>query len=319
MQAGAMGEAWSDWYAMDYLVSQGLERDTATRGELRIGKYVLAGQTIRSEPMDCPVGFESDPCLGTPGAGPGGYTYGDFGRVAGLPEVHADGEIWAQTLWDLRKAIGSRKAESLVTRAMELSPANPSFLDERNSILQADLVVNRGRLQNKIWKVFAARGMGFFAAATDGDDTQPVEDFSMPPAANTPRGSLTGTVTDAQTGTPLAGMTVAFGGHASGFAGDYAATTAADGTYTITGIIPGTYAKVFARGPRLRAAGPDVVHRGAHQPAGLAAAARLGGDLRRQRGRRRQRRRLHTVRLRTAEPVRPVPGQRLGDRCRLRR
>ncbi|MGX6604280.1 M36 family metallopeptidase [Micromonosporaceae bacterium Da 78-11] len=249
VQAGSMGEAWSDWYAMDYLVDAGLEKDTATVGDVLVGKYVTAGETIRTEPLDCPVGSTAALCAGTPAAGPGGYTYGDFGRIyAGGPEVHADGEIWAQTLWDLRTAIGSKKAESLVTRAMELSPGNPSFLDERNSILQADLVVNQGKQQKKIWQVFAKRGMGYFAASVDGDDAQPVEDFSTPPPANTPRGTLTGTVTDQDTLAPVAGLTVGFGGHASGFAGDYVATTAADGTYTITGILPGTYAKVFAKG-----------------------------------------------------------------------
>ena len=110
------------------------------------------------------------------------------------PEVHADGEIWVQTLWDLRKALGVRLSESLVTRAMELAPSNPSYLDMRNSILQADVVTNNGRKQTQIWTVFAHRGMGWFAAATGGDDTTPVEDFSMPPPANAPRGSLTGTV-----------------------------------------------------------------------------------------------------------------------------
>jgi extracellular elastinolytic metalloproteinase len=188
-------------------------------------------------------------CKGTAGAGTGGYTYGDYGRVSARgPEVHADGEIWAQTLWDLRKAIGSKMAESLVTRAMELSPADPSFLDERNSILQADLVVNGGKLQKKIWQVFADRGMGFFAASLDGGDAAPVEDFTLPPNPNTPRGTLTGTVTDTDSGTPAAGIEVGFGGHASNFAGDYQTTTAANGTYTITGILPGTYAKVFVRG-----------------------------------------------------------------------
>jgi extracellular elastinolytic metalloproteinase len=254
VQAGAMGEAWGDWYGSDYLVDQGLEKDTKTIGDVRVGKYVTAGDTIRTEPLDCTVGAPATVCPGTPGAGPGGYTYGDFGKVIGGPEVHADGEIWAQTLWDLRKAVGSRKAQSLVTRAMELSPSNPSFLDERNSILAADLVVDGGKLQKTIWSVFAKRGMGYFAASVDGDDSQPVEDFSMPPAANTPRGSLTGKVTDQDTGAAVVGLTVGFGGHASGFASDYVGITQADGTYKINGILPGTYAKVFARG-----AGYDTV------------------------------------------------------------
>ncbi|GAB1690432.1 hypothetical protein KRM28CT15_22350 [Krasilnikovia sp. M28-CT-15] len=249
VQAGSMGEAWSDWYAFDLLVGEGHMSDTRAEGDVIVGKYVAAGlNRVRSEGLDCKVGSTSAACPGTEGGGPGGYTYGDFGKIEGRPEVHADGEIWSQTLWDLRDAIGSAKARSLVTRAMELSPANPSYLDERNSILQADLVVNRGRLQSRIWQVFAHRGMGYFAGAVDGDDAAVVEDFSMPPAANTPRGSVTGKATDVQTGAALAGVTVGFGGHTSGFAGDYVATTAADGSYTITDVLPGTYPKVYAKG-----------------------------------------------------------------------
>ncbi|HEX5199533.1 MAG TPA: M36 family metallopeptidase [Actinoplanes sp.] len=249
VQGGAMGEAWGDWYGWDYLVAKGLEKDTAKPGEVLVGKYWQAGGTIRSEALDCTVGASATVCPGTSRAGSGGYTYGDYGKISSRgPEVHADGEIWAQTLWDLRGAVGSKKAQALVTRAMELSPGNPSFLDMRNSILAADLVVGKGKDQKKIWKVFAGRGMGYFAAAIDGDDAQPVEDFSMPPSANTPRGTLTGKVTDQDTGGAVSGLTVAFGGHASGFAGDYRATTAADGSYQISGIIPGTYAKVYARG-----------------------------------------------------------------------
>jgi hypothetical protein len=249
IQAGAMGEAWSDWYPMDFLVNEGFQADTAAPGDVRIGNYVGAGaDLIRTQPLDCPVGTTSAKCPGTPGAGPGGYTYGDFAHIIGQPEVHADGEIWGETLWDLRAALGSRRAESLVTRAMELSPANPSFLDMRNAILQADQVISKGSGNAKIWKVFAARGMGWFAGAVDGDDTAPVEDFSMPPAPGTPTGSLTGVVTDQDTGAPIQGATVGFGGHASGFPGDYAAVTDATGHYTISGIFPGTYPAVFARG-----------------------------------------------------------------------
>ena len=249
-QAGSMGEAWSDWYAFDYLVNQGLVSDTAADGELRVGTYVGKGQDlIRTQPMDCSVGSTAAACHGTPGAGPGGYTYGDYGKIIGRPEVHADGEIWASTLWDLRGALGSPTTESLVTRAMELSPNNPSFLDMRNSILQADIVASGGANRDTIWSVFAKRGMGYFAAAADGDDATPVESFTLPPGAKAKTAKLNGTVVDSATGKPIGGAVVAFGGHASGFPGDVAGVAGGNGKYDIKKIFVGTYAKVFSTAP----------------------------------------------------------------------
>ncbi|MEV4410276.1 M36 family metallopeptidase, partial [Actinoplanes sp. NPDC049598] len=236
-QANSMGEAWSDFYALDDLVARKLEPDTTADGEVAMGHYLTGGGTIRTEAVDCPVASTAPRCAGKAATGPGGYTYGDFGKISAIgPEVHTDGEIWAQTLWDLRRELGREKALSLITRAMELSPADPSYLDMRDSILAADRAVFGGRNSAAAWKVFARRGMGYFAATSGGGDTQPAEDFSLPPAANSPKGTLTGVVTDQDTGAPAAGITVAFGGHDSGFAGGYAATTAADGTYTIDGI-----------------------------------------------------------------------------------
>ena len=197
-----MGEAWGDWYGMDFLNNEGFQADTRAPGEVRIGAYVGNGQDLfRTQPMDCPVGTTSTACPGTPGAGPGGYTYGDFGKIIGFPEVHADGEIWGETLWDLRDSIGSRKAELLVTRAMELSPAKPSYLDMRNSILPADQAVYRGSNNSKIWNVFAARGMGWFAGAVDGDDAAPSRLLPATQARH-PTGSLGGIVTDQYALTP---------------------------------------------------------------------------------------------------------------------
>jgi extracellular elastinolytic metalloproteinase len=250
LQAGSMGEAWSDWYALDFLVNQGFQPDTSADGELRVGPYVGWGNDlIRTQPIDCPVGSSSPDCHGTGGAGPGGYTYGDFGRIIGGVEVHADGEIWGETLWDLRNALGSEKTEGLVTRAMELSPANPSFLDMRNSILQADKVDFHGKNHDAIWAVFAHRGMGYFAGSLSGDDTRPVENFSLPPAHGTPSGQLIGTITDKDTGTPVGGAVVAFGGHASGFPGDLAGVSKKNGTYKVKKIFFGTYPDVFASSP----------------------------------------------------------------------
>ena len=250
IQAGSMGEAWSDWYAFDYLVASGLIPDTSASGELRVGQYLENGaDLIRTEPLDCAVGSSAPLCPGTPDVGhAGGYTYGDFGHIIGRPEVHADGEIWGQTLWDLRTALGSAKAERLVTRAMELSPANPSYLDMRNAILLADLV-RGGRDRNTIWSVFAHRGMGYFAAATDGDDAQPVEDFSLPPGRHAEKGDLRGRVTDADTNLPISGAVVAFGGHDSGFPGDFADVADRNGRYKIRRIFVGTYPKVNATAP----------------------------------------------------------------------
>ena len=54
------------------------------------------------------------------------------------PEVHEVGEIWAETLWDLRAAVGSEVARAIITQGMRLSPPEPTFLDERDAILTAD-------------------------------------------------------------------------------------------------------------------------------------------------------------------------------------
>ncbi|HEY7050336.1 MAG TPA: M36 family metallopeptidase [Jatrophihabitantaceae bacterium] len=247
-QGASMGEAWSDWYANDDLVNEGYTKDTAQPGDILVGGYVHAGSTIRSQPLDCPVGTTSPKCPGTPQAGAGGYTYGDMGKISTRPggDVHKDGEIWAETLWDVRDALGSKLSESLVTRAMELSPTFPSMLDMRNSIIEADMAINGGKHVAKLWKIFANRGMGFFAGSVSGDDRHPVESFSLPPAPGTPRATVTGTVTDSASGAGLADIAVGFGGHDSGFPGDYMATTDASGKYTITGIFPGTYPDVYA-------------------------------------------------------------------------
>ncbi|WP_354701789.1 hypothetical protein DSM112329_02124 [Paraconexibacter sp. AEG42_29] len=265
-QSGAMGEAWSDWYAFDFVVRDGLlQDDAATPGQLNLGAYSDAiPNIVRSEPIDCPVGSGAPACPGTPGAGPGGYTYGDFGRVnsglrdgavvIGGPEVHADGEIWAQTLWDLREALvaktgsqtaGSDAAERLVTGGLRLSPPQPTMLDQRNAIIQTDTAMNGGANVALLWQVFAKRGMGYFAAVGGGTDTAPVEDFSLPPAASAPKGTLKGTVVDQDSGLGVAGSRVGIGGLSTpGFAGALAGTTATGGAYSFGGIPEHVYPKV---------------------------------------------------------------------------
>ncbi|MDX6732206.1 MAG: extracellular elastinolytic metalloproteinase [Baekduia sp.] len=280
-QSGAMGEGWSDWYAQDYLVRTGLQSDAAgTDGEIDMGRYLDAlPHSIRHQALDCAVGSaNATACPGTagsPGVPTGGYTFGDFGRISGGgPEVHADGEIWAQTLWQLRQelvaqlgeAVGSDTVERIVTDAMRLSIAEPSFLDMRNAILTADRNATGGANGPLIWGVFRSRGMGFFATVDDSGDTAPTEDFSAPPDANTPRGAIGGTVTDRQTGAPLAGTVAGIAGLSTdpSFETYLAGTADGAGHYAISGLPAGAYRSVTFRSP----AGYDGVKRSATVVAG---------------------------------------------------
>jgi hypothetical protein len=245
-QSAAMGEGWSDWYAMDYLVAKGYAPNTATNGEVTLDRYVGNGKhTLRTEGLDCPLTAKNAACPGGSATGSaGGYTLGDMGKVCSCgPEVHADGEIWAQTLWDLRNTVGVPDARFLITEAMRLSPTNPSFLEMRDAILAANLVgVGNGRAnrESEIWQVFAARGMGYFATTNGPNDMAPVESFALPPDPSNGFGSVAGTVTDSNSGLPLAGVHVEFDGPG------FSATTDAAGHYALASVPVTTYPTLTA-------------------------------------------------------------------------
>jgi hypothetical protein len=178
-QAGALAEGWADWYAEDLVVEEGLVADGPASGEVPFAGY-LGGAPGRTEALDCAIGAGAAACPGGGSAGSGGYTYGDLGKIldADPGEVHANGEIWAQTLWDLRARVGVQTARCIVTGGLRLSPDNPDFLEARDAILQSALVV--GVAHTPVWEVFAARGMGADATSPGTASVDVTEDFTVP-------------------------------------------------------------------------------------------------------------------------------------------
>lgn len=140
IQSGAMGEGWSDYWAIT------INNDGA------VGEYVTNNPNgIRRAAYSVPAAAVHD-------------SYADLGSVS----VHNDGEVWAATLWDLRTQLGAATTDLLVLNGMKFTPTRPSFLNARDGILQADQNLNGGANRCAIWTVFARHGMGVSAVGNDG-------------------------------------------------------------------------------------------------------------------------------------------------------
>jgi Zn-dependent metalloprotease len=141
-QSGAMGEGWSDYWAIT------INNDGA------VGEYVTNNPNgIRRAAYTVPAATVHD-------------SYADV-CFRGC-EVHKDGEVWAAALWDLRTQLGAATTDLLVLNGMKFTPTRPSFLDARDGILQADQNMNGGANFCAIWIVFARHGMGVSASGNDG-------------------------------------------------------------------------------------------------------------------------------------------------------
>jgi Zn-dependent metalloprotease len=138
-QSGAMGEGWSDYWAIT------INNDGA------VGEYVTNNPAgIRRAAYTVPAAAVHN-------------SYSDLGSG-----VHADGEVWAATLWDLRTQLGAAITDRIVLNGMKFTPTRPSFLNARDGIIQADQNLNGGANRCTIWTVFARHGMGVSAVGNDG-------------------------------------------------------------------------------------------------------------------------------------------------------
>ena len=95
--------------------------------------------------------------------------------------MHDDGEIWAQTLWDLRTALGVEPAREVITEAMRLVAARAVV--PRHA--QRDPAGARRTTTGPSGRSSRARGMGYFASTDGSSDIAPIADASLPPPSAT--------------------------------------------------------------------------------------------------------------------------------------
>ncbi|KAL0581125.1 hypothetical protein V5O48_000914 [Marasmius crinis-equi] len=166
LEAGGMGEGWSDAVA-DWMTQ------TAQTQDFVVGQFVSGKAAgIRSKPYS--VDATVNP-----------LKYSDIGK---LQEVHQIGEVWANTLHtvyaDLVDALGfSNNAQKdasgkegnvvfmkLLINGLTIQPCNPTVLDARDAIVQADKALNNGANECTLRKSFAKKGLGLKATPDFQDD-----------------------------------------------------------------------------------------------------------------------------------------------------
>ncbi|MFP8875832.1 MAG: M36 family metallopeptidase, partial [Myxococcota bacterium] len=112
------------------------------------------------------------------------------------PAPHGVGEIWALALWEMLWQLvaahgfdpdlyggtgGNNLAMQLVVDALQLQPCNPTFIEARDALLDAESDLSAGANECLMWTAFAKRGLG--AAASTSEDPGEIsasEDFSLP-------------------------------------------------------------------------------------------------------------------------------------------
>ncbi|MGB0383967.1 MAG: M36 family metallopeptidase [Ardenticatenaceae bacterium] len=182
-----MGEGWSDWLGLA-LTAKATDKASASLEPHGMAPYLLGqppdGRGIRSFP------YSTDMTINP-------QTYDTIKKAV---SVHKVGEVWAGMLWEVYWALvdkhsfnpnlyhdwntgGNNLAIQLVMDGMKLQPCEPGFVDGRDAILQADMLLTGGANQCPIWHAFAKRGLGVSADQGHSHDlSDGSEAFDLPPA-----------------------------------------------------------------------------------------------------------------------------------------
>ncbi|WP_101783323.1 M36 family metallopeptidase [Nonomuraea indica] len=193
-QAGAMNESTSDLLAMEYLAEYGFRPAGAT-------PYVTGGY-VTGDPVR---GIRNYDMSKSP------LNYSDVAYDIVGQQVHADGEIWSATQFDVRQAFvkkygkgtaeqqkacadgqkplgqcpGNRRWAQLSFDALLLMASGAvSYVDHRDALLAADMIRFGGADQDIMWRAFAEHGLGEGAASNGPNDPDPTPSFVNPAGKN---------------------------------------------------------------------------------------------------------------------------------------
>ena len=195
--AGAMGESSGDLMGMEVLNEYGFV-PVSGENPFAVGAYATGNKQrgIRN------YGMNASP-----------LNFSNMGYDLTGPQVHADGEIWSATNYDIRQALvakygagdaqsqldcaegrvpvsscpGNRRWVQLMFDAYLLMPVAPSMLDARDAYLAADQMRFGGANQAELWLAFAKRGFGTGASRSNtaaDTDVDPTPDFASPRHSN---------------------------------------------------------------------------------------------------------------------------------------
>lgn len=143
IQSGGMGEGWGDFLGASFLNNP------------VIGAYVTGNAT---------VGIRRASMANSP------FTYANI-QDGTNTEVHDAGEVWAAALWAARTAVGAPLIERMVVLGMRFTPCNPTMLQARDAILQAEGFLTGGVNACRLFNAFGSRLMGTGASSPDHNST----------------------------------------------------------------------------------------------------------------------------------------------------
>ncbi|KAJ2464631.1 hypothetical protein GGI03_003111 [Coemansia sp. RSA 2337] len=165
-ESGGMGEGWSDAVANILRLKSTDTKHT----DFILGDYVYT-KGIRKYPYS--TSLTTNPSM---------YSFLDDPQYE---EVHDIGEVWAEMLYEVMWALIDKngfakdifahdltKGNSIMLQilldGMKLQPCNPTFIDARDAIIQAEKNLTGGKNKCAIWTAFAKRGLGVNAPRSEG-------------------------------------------------------------------------------------------------------------------------------------------------------